>query len=224
MKNHVGKNIVTLRKECGMSQEQLAGHIHVTRQAVSNWETGRSQPDLDMLEALAEAFDTDIHVVIYGQQPDKEDADIHEADRKRHLRMAVIMGLISLIGSVLSIQILGVLSELRARTYHAVPYMLFRLFVIPVICAGFGIMLMHVLGLFCKVRISRLELKKKVLVSGVALSIAYVVITICTWEIFPPYIALPGWLTWLPYYMYNSICSYVLFFIIGILIYLGTEP
>ena len=60
MKNTVGKNIVKLRKEQGMSQEQLAQKIHVTRQAVSNWETGRSQPDLDMLEALASAFGTDI--------------------------------------------------------------------------------------------------------------------------------------------------------------------
>ena len=59
MKNTVGKNIVKLRKEQGMSQEQLAQKIHVTRQAVSNWETGRSQPDLDMLETLASAFGTD---------------------------------------------------------------------------------------------------------------------------------------------------------------------
>lgn len=66
MKNTVGKNIVKLRKEQGMSQEQLAQKIHVTRQAVSNWETGRSQPDLDMLETLASAFGTDILVVIYG--------------------------------------------------------------------------------------------------------------------------------------------------------------
>ena len=64
MKNTVGKNIVKLRKEQGMSQEQLAQKIHVTRQAVSNWETGRSQPDLDMLETLASAFGTDILVVI----------------------------------------------------------------------------------------------------------------------------------------------------------------
>ena len=69
MKNTVGKNIVKLRKEQGMSQEQLAQKIHVTRQAVSNWETGRSQPDLDMLETLASAFGTDILVVIYGQMP-----------------------------------------------------------------------------------------------------------------------------------------------------------
>ena len=43
MKITVGKNIVKLRKEQGMSQEQLAQKIHVTRQAVSNWEN-RQEP------------------------------------------------------------------------------------------------------------------------------------------------------------------------------------
>ncbi|WP_155245128.1 helix-turn-helix transcriptional regulator [Enterocloster clostridioformis] len=41
MKNTVGKNIVKLRKEQGMSREQLVRKLHVTRQAVS-WETGIS--------------------------------------------------------------------------------------------------------------------------------------------------------------------------------------
>ena len=83
MKNTVGKNIVKLRKEQGMSQEQLAQKLHVTRQAVSNWETGRSQPDLDMLEALASAFETDILVVIYGQMPAGEDEETRSAVRQR---------------------------------------------------------------------------------------------------------------------------------------------
>lgn len=67
MKSTVGKNIVKSRKEQGMSQEQLAQKLHVTRQAVSNWETGRSQPGLDMLEALAGAFGTDILVSYTGR-------------------------------------------------------------------------------------------------------------------------------------------------------------
>lgn len=40
--NSIGKNIRNLRKQKKMSQEQLAGLLHVTRQAVSNWETGVS--------------------------------------------------------------------------------------------------------------------------------------------------------------------------------------
>lgn len=117
MKNTVGKNIVKLRKEQGMSQEQLAQKLHVTRQAVSNWETGRSQPDLDMLEALASAFETDILVVIYGQMPAGEDEETRSAVRKRHLKKAVFWGILTL-ASYLILTALGRhLDVLKTRTY-----------------------------------------------------------------------------------------------------------
>ncbi len=38
----IGKNIKKIRAEKGMTQDQLAEHLHVTRQAVSNWEQGGS--------------------------------------------------------------------------------------------------------------------------------------------------------------------------------------
>lgn len=40
--NAIDKNIRKLRKERKLSQEQLAERLHVTRQAVSSWETGHS--------------------------------------------------------------------------------------------------------------------------------------------------------------------------------------
>ena len=58
--NAIDKNIRKLRKERKLSQKQLAERLHVTRQAVSSWETGKNQPDIEMLEAIAKAFDTDL--------------------------------------------------------------------------------------------------------------------------------------------------------------------
>ena len=45
----ISQNIRRLRKEKGMSQEQLAQALHVTRQTVSAWERGIAQPSLDVL-------------------------------------------------------------------------------------------------------------------------------------------------------------------------------
>ena len=39
----VSKNLAALRKRANLTQEQMAEKLHVTRQAVSNWETGISQ-------------------------------------------------------------------------------------------------------------------------------------------------------------------------------------
>ena len=51
------ENLTRTRKSLGMSQEDLAGRIGVSRQAVSKWETGDAAPDLIKLLALADALD-----------------------------------------------------------------------------------------------------------------------------------------------------------------------
>ncbi|MCR4949837.1 MAG: helix-turn-helix domain-containing protein [Solobacterium sp.] len=66
MNSNIGKHISQRRKELGLTQEMLAERLHVTRQSVSNYETARSQPDIEMLKALAEALDTDIETLLYG--------------------------------------------------------------------------------------------------------------------------------------------------------------
>lgn len=63
---NLGKNIRLLRVRRKMSQDQLAQALHVTRQTVSNYETGRSQPDVEMLTALAEALRVDVKELLYG--------------------------------------------------------------------------------------------------------------------------------------------------------------
>ena len=59
------KNIKRRRLELGLSQEQLAEKLAVTRQTVSNWERSVSFPDLPALERIAESLDTDPAELIY---------------------------------------------------------------------------------------------------------------------------------------------------------------
>ena len=62
----VGKNIRKQRVQQGMSQEALAEKLHVSRQTISNYETGKSYPDIDMLVNIAEVLQVEIQVLIYG--------------------------------------------------------------------------------------------------------------------------------------------------------------
>lgn len=62
----IGKNIKALRTAKGMTQEDLAAALFVTRQTVSNYENGRSRPDLDMLLNIAQVLDTDATAIPYG--------------------------------------------------------------------------------------------------------------------------------------------------------------
>ena len=53
------QNLRRARKAAGLTQQQLADRLHVTRQSVSSWELGRTEPDLQTLTELAEVFETD---------------------------------------------------------------------------------------------------------------------------------------------------------------------
>ena len=50
------ENLRARRAALGLTQEELAEKLHVTRQAVSNWENGKHQPDLEMLALLSWAL------------------------------------------------------------------------------------------------------------------------------------------------------------------------
>lgn len=60
MNEILGSNIVRLRKEAGMTQEQLANALGISYQAVSKWENGVSCPDISTLPLLADLFSVSI--------------------------------------------------------------------------------------------------------------------------------------------------------------------
>ena len=63
----ISNNLRQLRLNSGLTQEQVAEKIGVTRQALSSYESGRTRPDIDMLLRLSEVYGTDIDGVVYGQ-------------------------------------------------------------------------------------------------------------------------------------------------------------
>ena len=55
-----GESLRLLRTERGISQQQLADLLYVSRSSVASWETGRRLPDVDMLARLSDCFGTDV--------------------------------------------------------------------------------------------------------------------------------------------------------------------
>jgi transcriptional regulator with XRE-family HTH domain len=51
--------IVEIRERNGLSQEDMAKKLFVTRQAISRWENGETSPTIETLKAISEAFDVD---------------------------------------------------------------------------------------------------------------------------------------------------------------------
>ena len=70
-----------LRKKQGLSQEELAEKLGVSRQAVSKWERSEASPDTDNLIALAKIYDLTLDELIYGEKQSKE-TEKTEAEEK----------------------------------------------------------------------------------------------------------------------------------------------
>lgn len=62
----IGKQIRKHRTELGLSQEELADRIYVTRQSVSNWENERSYPDIRSLVLLSGVFGISLDILVKG--------------------------------------------------------------------------------------------------------------------------------------------------------------
>ena len=62
------KNLKRLRNEKGLTQEQLAESLFISRQSVSSWENDRTQPDIEMLGKLSEVLSVSIEELIYGKK------------------------------------------------------------------------------------------------------------------------------------------------------------
>ena len=69
---NVADRIQNLRKIKGISQEQLAEAIGVSRQAVSKWESEQSTPDLEKIVLMSDFFDVTTDYLLKGIEPAKE--------------------------------------------------------------------------------------------------------------------------------------------------------
>lgn len=73
------------RAELGLSQEELAQQIYVTRQSVSNWETGKTYPDLQSLLRMSDLFHVSLDQLIKGDvetmKKEIDQAEIKKFDR-----------------------------------------------------------------------------------------------------------------------------------------------
>ena len=63
-------NLMSLRKMSGMSQEELAERIHISRQTLSKYETGESLPNIEQCKAIADVFGVTLDDLVNYEKDD----------------------------------------------------------------------------------------------------------------------------------------------------------
>lgn len=70
----VGKLILSLRKEQGLTQKQLADRLNISDRTISKWERGLGCPDVSLLHELSDALDVNIEKILTGDlEPNNAD-------------------------------------------------------------------------------------------------------------------------------------------------------
>lgn len=78
MDSSFARNLTRLRKAAGLTPEQLAEKLFVTRQAVSKWERDESSPDIDTVVAIAELFSVTTDQLLKGEVPTDSEINVAE--------------------------------------------------------------------------------------------------------------------------------------------------
>ena len=114
----LSEKIYALRKKSGLSQEQLAEHLGVSRQAISKWESGQSIPESDKLLAISSYFEVSLDFLMKDEtsvSESQEDASPAPNDKTKW-----IPGSILCIGGIVCLIFWGLLTILNPSASHQI--------------------------------------------------------------------------------------------------------
>ena len=118
MNERIGRFIAALRKEQGLTQEQLAEKLGVSNRSVSRWETGKTLPDYSLMQSICQLTGITLSELLHGcrlDQAAREKDSIFSIlalwDREKHDKIKTLnfwfaLGLILLLTALLSASIL----------------------------------------------------------------------------------------------------------------------
>ena len=213
----VGENIKNIRKKNNITQEELAEKLNVTRQAVSNWENGKTEPDIETLTKIAQIFDISIDELVDGIPKGIKEL----RGKKSHLYIGIGFTLFYIISSLLMIILEKPLKEYQGLTYD-VFYSAFCVLVwkpITVFSAGIGIsaLISYISGLY----IENKNLRIVFLIFGIVISVCtsgFMIFQFLGFQIFQNLTSLHS--IFINYYVF--LCEHTILHIFGaVLIFFG---
>lgn len=106
----IGEKLRDARNQKGLTQEEVADEIHVSRQTISNWENNRSYPDIISVILLSDLYQMSLDVLLKGDKDMiehlNESTNIVNSNKK-----LIIMGLLNIVVFILMIIFNQIISE-----------------------------------------------------------------------------------------------------------------
>lgn len=92
---NLGEQISTLRKRDGLSQDEFANVLNVSRQTVSNWENAKSYPDLEMIIKISDYFKISVDELLKNDNHVVEQIDSQKKKKQQYFIFLVILLILS---------------------------------------------------------------------------------------------------------------------------------
>jgi transcriptional regulator with XRE-family HTH domain len=103
----LGEKIAALRKEAGMTQNQLSQELNLSAQAISKWENDLAEPDITMLKRLAEIFNTTVSDIVgEGKAAEENSTSNCGGETRDNGLYKVMLSYVSLNGKLATIMLL----------------------------------------------------------------------------------------------------------------------
>lgn len=160
------ENIKAIRLKRKLTQEEMAAKLSVTEQTVSDWESGESQPDIDMLIRIADTLGSDITTLINGL-PDPE---LRKKDKK-HLIVAV--GIL-LILSISLYFLIPLAAKMRLNFMATEPTVLIQICLLPLFWLVLGWTIMQGIGVLGVVKRVKSKSSKAIHIACLSIVLIYV--------------------------------------------------
>ena len=126
----IGNNIKTARIRKKLTQDELAEKLYVTRQTVSNYENGKSRPDVEFLISISDILGVELEELLYGCEKEN-------AQRKKFVMFTVVSVIAAVVWGVTLISISKFI-ELASSRYIIAPMLLVKGVVFPALYFALG--------------------------------------------------------------------------------------
>ena len=85
----LGEKLKKQRQSLGLTQQEVADHLHVSRQTISNWEVGRNFPDIPMIISISDYYQISLDELLKGDEQlmdkMKKDAELIKRTKRRKI-------------------------------------------------------------------------------------------------------------------------------------------
>lgn len=104
----IAERLQELRKKAGYSQEQVAEMLGISRQAISKWESGQGNPEIDNVVKLTEIYNVSADYILLGRE---NNISVSEPEKKTMSKEArVALAVISVIAATALVTVLFIIA------------------------------------------------------------------------------------------------------------------